>query len=144
MTDINTELPPINERIDEFITFVTAYLPITEEDHHVGETSNLSEWVNEMAVSAPWDLIPDDVVNREYSRALAIYCANGPPPHWIIQAIEETTILNLENSKLISAKISDVRKNIKLNRFAANHNFCLRLLLRDLFAVIDAHHLSST
>jgi hypothetical protein len=143
MTDINTELPPINDRINTFMTFVTAYLPLTEEDHLVGENSNLSEWITEMAISASWDSIPDDIVNREYNRALTAFRENGHPSTWIINAIQESAIDALKQGQLISVRISDVRKNLQLNRYIAKHAFCLRLL-RDLLEVSDAHHLSST
>ena len=140
------KMMPNNEPtdVDIFRANVTNYLPVTESDH-VKKVINFTKWVNEMTIYASLRCITDSVVNREYSRALAIYCAHGPPPKWTIKAIDKIIYdLNHLHRQSFSTRIlTDTHQNIKFHKYIAKRDFCLRLL-GDLFAVIDAHHLSST
>lgn len=142
-------------RVNRFIQEVPFLLPRTEEEHlstdnlpqdHIESDPdiilpNLYEWVTEMVVCASF--IPDEIMHNEYSRALAVYCLNGPPPQWIIHAIDEVINESLTYSKRVhQRRILDLHKNIQFNRHIAKHDFCLRLR-RDLVAEMDAHHPSS-
>jgi hypothetical protein len=142
-------------RVNRFIQGVPLMLPRTESEHlstynmppdQISSNPdiilpNLYEWVTEMVVGASF--ISDEIIQSEYNRALAVYRLHGPPPQWIIDAIDETINDILTNSKRVhQRRILDLHKNIQFNRHIAKHDFCLRLR-RDLLEVTDAPHHSS-